>query len=64
VQRPVPLLSASAAGDDLIDQSRRKRPGQHSYRDQVGESPVRRRLPPTMEGHVIKLHKCGLTERY
>ena len=63
-QRPVPLLGPSAAGDDLVDQRRGERPGQHAHRDQVGEPAVRRRLPPTSAGHAIKLHHCGLTERY
>ena len=59
-QRPMPLLSPADLSDHLIDQGRRKHPGQHTHRHQIRQPTIRLRLPPTRTRHAHKLHPCSL----
>ena len=50
-QQPAPLLPRPRHLDDLIDQLRRERPGQHPDRDPVRQPPVRRQPLSTIMSH-------------
>ena len=50
-QQPAPLLPRPRHLDDLIDQLRRERPGQHTDRDPVRQPPVRRQPLSTIMSH-------------
>jgi len=59
-QRPMTHLRPTGLGNHLIDQPRRKHPGQHPHRHQIRQPTIRLRLHPPSTRHTTKLHRCKL----